>query len=91
MQPVARVFRFSFGVRLDPDEDNTFHGWVPALRGVHTFGDTEEETLAGLREAAQLHVEYLLRERLPVPADTSLLAASQIVEVVVPWAMLSQG
>src|SRR5262249_26250961 len=91
MQRVPRVLRFAFAVRLDPDEDDTLHGWVPALPGVHTFGDTEEETLAGLREAVQLHVESLLRDGLPVPDDAQVAGAEALVEAVVPWAMLSPG
>ena len=36
-----------------------FHGYVPALRGCHTWGKTIEETKKHLNEAIGLYLESL--------------------------------
>ena len=49
---------YQFTIVIEPDED-VYHGYVPALRGCHTFGDTVEEVRANLLEAIALHLECL--------------------------------
>ncbi|MCX6020508.1 MAG: type II toxin-antitoxin system HicB family antitoxin [Chloroflexi bacterium] len=90
MTSMARVLRYRFGVRVDADGD-ALHGWAPALPGMHTFGDTEEETLANLREAVQVHVECLLMDGEPVPDDPDAASSLHQIEAVVPWSMISRA
>ncbi len=89
MTSMARVLRFRFGVRVDVDS-GALHGWAPALPGMHTFGDTEEETLANLREAVQVHVESLLMDGESVPDDPEAALSVHQIEAVVPWSMISR-
>lgn len=59
---------YTFRAIIEPDEGG-YHGYVPALRGCHTCGDTIEETKENLREAIQCHVEGLLLDGEEVPID----------------------
>lgn len=52
---------FTYRTIIEPDEDG-FHGFVPLLRGVHTSGDTIEQTQKNLKEAIQTHLEGLLKD-----------------------------
>jgi predicted RNase H-like HicB family nuclease len=49
---------YQFTIVIEPDED-VYHGYVPALPGCHTFGDTVEEVRANILEAITLHIECL--------------------------------
>ncbi len=62
---------YTFRVIIEPDE-GAYHGYVPALKGCHTCGDTIEETKINLRDAIKLHVEFLDAEGLPIPEDNGL-------------------
>ena len=53
-------------------DDPGYHGYVPALPGCHTCGDTIEETRKNLREALQCHIEGLLLDGERVPVDESV-------------------
>ena len=49
-----------------------FHGFVPALLGCHTCGKTIDETKKRLREAIELYVECLMKNREKVPEDRGI-------------------
>lgn len=57
-------------VRLDivvePDEDE-FHAYCPALKGLHTSGKTEEEAVNNAKDAALAYLESLIKHREPIP------------------------
>jgi predicted RNase H-like HicB family nuclease len=46
-----------FTVVLEPLEEGGYHAYVPALRGCHSEGRTEEEALANIQEAIELYLE----------------------------------
>jgi len=52
---------FAFTVIIEPDNDS-YHAYVPALKGCHTFGDTLEEAQTNIVEAMQLHLESMLED-----------------------------
>jgi len=47
---------FTFRSLIEKD-DNYFHGYVPSLPGVHTQGDSIEETRKNLKEAVLAYLE----------------------------------
>ena len=47
---------YTYRTIIEPDEKG-YHGFVPLLRGVHTVGDTIEETKKNLEEAIRCHLE----------------------------------
>ncbi|MBI2436496.1 MAG: type II toxin-antitoxin system HicB family antitoxin [Candidatus Magasanikbacteria bacterium] len=63
---------FTYRVIIEPDENNTFHAYVPTLPGCHTFGSSIEETKKYIKEAIELYVEELLARNQPVPEENSL-------------------
>ncbi len=63
---------YTFRVIIAPDENNTYHGFVPSLPGCHTFGDSIEETKANLREAITCHVQGLQIDNEPIPQDDKI-------------------
>ena len=68
---------YSFRVMIEPDDPKGYHGFVPLLSGVHTIGDTIEETKMNLREAIQVHVEGLLKDGEKIPQEENTLELVQ--------------
>lgn len=67
-------------VLIEQNDDGVFIATVPALRGCHTAGDTEEETLEMARDAIQLYLEHLRATGRPIPRE----AGTTKVRVPVP-------
>jgi predicted RNase H-like HicB family nuclease len=78
--------QYTFRVLIEPDENNTFHGWVPALPGCHTWGDSLEETRANVHDAIRVYLGSLIQEDLPIPCDPGL----EFIETVLESEILSQ-
>ena len=61
-RPLRAAYRPSMTCKLmaiiEQDQDGVF-AYGPELKGCHTQGDTVEEALANLREAAELYLETL--------------------------------
>ena len=49
-----------------------FHGFLPALPGVHTYGKTIEETRDNLREAVESQLLVMRDEDLDIPTEKGL-------------------
>lgn len=56
----------------------SYGAYVPDLQGCVAVGGTEEEALALIREAIELHLDDLKRRGQPVPQPSSI---GQVVEV----------
>lgn len=67
-KPVTKSYTFRTIIESD---GNHFHGYVPALRGCHTFGKTITETKKYLKDAIEVYVESLIQEKKGVPSDAS--------------------
>lgn len=81
MSRKAPTVKAKYAVRLAWDPD--YEGYVASvveLPGCYSQGKTEEEALANVREAIELHIEGLVLHGDPVPAPTSI----RLVEVLVP-------
>lgn len=61
----------TFRVIIEPDENDTFHAFVPALPGCHTWGKSLNETKRHIKEAMKLYVEDLVASGEPVPKEES--------------------
>ena len=59
----------TFRIIIAPDERGTFHGYVPALPGCHTWGRTIIETRRRLRDAMRAYLKSLRADGLPIPRD----------------------
>ena len=63
---------YTFRVIIEPDEKNTFHGYVPSLPGCHTWGKTIEETKKNLKDAIHVYLASIIADKKPVPKETGL-------------------
>jgi len=59
------------GFVIEPDEQG-FHGFCPALKGLHVDGKTEAEVLSLVREAIQLYLSSLIRHGDPLPIGCAI-------------------
>ena len=62
---------YTFRAVIEKD-DPGYHGFIPALPGCHTSGETIEETRTNLKEALQGYLEVALEHGDPIPKDESL-------------------
>jgi len=60
---------FKFAAIIEGDKDG-YYAYCPELKGCQTQGDTVEEALANLREAAELYLETLSPDE-PEPAGSA--------------------
>lgn len=68
---------YTFRTIIEPD-GKKFHGYVPALRGCHTFGKTIKEAQKNLREAISLHLESMIEDGEKIPEDVGLQSMETI-------------
>ncbi len=64
---------YTFRIIIEPDEKNTFHGYVPSLRGCHTWGETIQETKKNLKDAIKCHIQGLLKDKKVISQDKESL------------------
>ena len=58
-----------YTVVLEQEADGGFVAIVPALPGCVSEGDTREEAIVNIREAAELYVEDCVASGDPVPTE----------------------
>jgi predicted RNase H-like HicB family nuclease len=58
-----------YTVVLEQEPDGGFVAIVPALPGCISQGDTRDEALANIREAAELYIEDCVASGDPVPTE----------------------
>ena len=63
---------YTFRVIIEPDEKNTFHGYVPSLPGCHTWGESLEKTKKNLKDAILVYVESLKADGELIPKEQGL-------------------
>jgi predicted RNase H-like HicB family nuclease len=64
-------------VILIPDlESGGYVVEVPSLPGCYSQGETQEEAIANIREAIDLHIESLIAHGEDVPDDVELIVAT---------------
>ncbi|KKU68723.1 MAG: hypothetical protein UX89_C0002G0048 [Parcubacteria group bacterium GW2011_GWA2_47_16] len=56
---------YTFRIIVEPDGKG-YHGFVPTLKGVHTYGKTVAETKLNLNEAIRCHLQGLLKDGVAV-------------------------
>lgn len=59
---------YTFRIMIEKDGKG-YHGFVPTLKGVHTYGKTIAETKRNLNEAIQCHLQGLMKEGVSVPKE----------------------
>ena len=69
---------FRVEIVVEPD-DNGFHAYCPALKGLHTCGDTEEEALSNASDAAEAYLRSLIKHGDPIPVGMLTLKPARRV------------
>lgn len=62
--PTEILFRLE--VVIEPD-DGQYHAYCPALKGLHTCGDTVDEALEHAADAAAAYLASLIKHGEPIP------------------------
>ena len=57
---------FMVEVVVEPDDDG-FHAYCPALKGLHTGGTTIDEAIENARDAAIAYLQSLIKHDDPIP------------------------
>lgn len=60
---------YTFRTIIEPDENETFHGYAPALPGCHTWGKTLEETRENLKDAIKAYLASVVEDGEKIPQD----------------------
>lgn len=52
----------TYQIIIEPDENNTYHAYVPALPGCHTWGESIEEARVNMRDALSVYLRSLIMD-----------------------------
>ena len=63
---------YTYRVIIEPDENNTFHAYVPSLPGCHTWGESLEETRKNVRDAIDVYLRSLSADGESIPEDNGI-------------------
>lgn len=63
---------YTFRIIIEPDENGAFHGYVPSLRGCHTWGETIEQTRKNIKDAIRTYIASLTADKQPIPRENGL-------------------
>ena len=75
---MALMTQHRYTVILEREDDGGFHAFVPALKGCHTQGDTEDEALANAQEAIGAYLESMLAHGEPIPTEELLIRPVEV-------------
>lgn len=70
--------QYTYRTIIEPDEKG-FHGFVPVLKGLHTHGDTLEETNENLKDAIRCHIEGLIKDKITPPEEENVFEVIQTI------------
>src|SRR5208283_1890376 len=87
---------FTISIVVEPDEVG-FHAFVPAFKGLHVDGETEEEATKNAIDAILVYLESLARHHDPLPVGPDLTVKykpavpSQLRSVTIQWPSLQKS
>jgi predicted RNase H-like HicB family nuclease len=64
---VVNMTKQKFFVLIEKDEDGTYIGNVPEMKGCYSYGNTLDELMENIREAILAHLELLKSKKEPLP------------------------
>lgn len=74
---------YSFRAELQREEDSRWSAWISALPGCAAWGNTREEALDALRDAAQAYLADMLEAHEDIPAKTPAKSDGPLLTVTV--------
>lgn len=58
-----------YTVIIEKGQESGYVAYCPALRGCVSQGETKEQALRNIKEAAEVYLEALLEDRIAVPVE----------------------
>lgn len=77
MMSNEEIIRFTIDITVEPDEDE-FHAFCPALKGLHVSGRTEKEAIQNAADAAIIYLKSLIKHGDPIPVGVTTELAPTI-------------
>lgn len=74
-----KELEFRLDIVVEPDGDG-FHAYCPALKGLHTCGETQEEALQNAKDAAIAYLRSLIKHGDPIPIGITVQRKPRL-----PW------
>ena len=65
-----------YTIVVRPDDNNTFVAYVPAIKGCHAWGKSEQEARLELNNVFEMIKEEYLEERKTLPNDVEIMVAN---------------
>lgn len=69
---------YTYRIIIEPDERNTYHAYIPALPGCHTWGVTIEKTRENVRDAIDVYLRSLRADGAKIPEDKGI----EVIELI---------
>ena len=66
------VHTHTYRIIIEPDERKTFHAYVPALPGCHTWGRSLTEARKNIRDAVDAYLRSLVADGEKIPKDAGV-------------------
>jgi predicted RNase H-like HicB family nuclease len=77
------VKTYSFRAELQQEEDNRWSAWISALPGCAAWGDSREEALDALRDAAEAYLADMLDAHEDISSKASAPSEGPLLTVTV--------
>jgi len=58
-----------YTVIIEQGRESGYVVYCPALKGCVSQGETKEDALKNIKEAMEVYIEALMRDKLPVPTE----------------------
>ena len=78
MSRLKAVSIYNFTIVFERESDGGYHAYCPSLKGCHAQGDSYDEALVNIRDAAGLFIQSLRTHNEPIPTDDVLIKPLQI-------------
>jgi predicted RNase H-like HicB family nuclease len=82
MQGVIAVKSYIFRIVLTEEDDGRWSAEVPALPGCATCGDTKQEALDNIRDAAEAYIRDMQNAGEKIPTNATLQVLNEPVVAV---------
>lgn len=69
---------YKYRIIIESDENNTFHSYVPALPGCHTWGETFAEARKNAKYAISAYIKVLIADKEKIPEDNGV----EVIEII---------
>lgn len=66
---IVNMKNITYRIIIEPDEKGTYHAYVPALRGCHTWGESVDEARENIKDAMDVYIRSMVADGEEVPED----------------------